>query len=649
MNLSTSAPQQAAPDSPPAKNSIDEVLKSIEKINSYFTESSLKLSKFTESPDATPPLIAKALNVENLIRPKKAMGMNDSNAHKLTSQSIKHSIQFGESPDKVFSAFNEIQTRLTTLNTELQIKVATINATLAKALERDQAVIASYLDSISKLFRKTEQQLGPSQFFETFAGRTALLAKNFNTPLEKLQSNLAIGAPAATAAHIGSTEIMTVIALGASQMPGTDAGAAYKSVIENASDAGNSLGVNFDNPQGGIIGMTSLLEKLRQKYGDTLDDLEKNKLNIAFGNEKAANLFDTLFKNSTQFNNALTEINNSKGLQPAIDMANQMTEPWAKITYGINAVWSALGVHLEPQLKVVADAIGWLATAITLTIEKFPILGKSIVFTGIVISGLAVIIPIITAGYLALTGAKLFLTRAWTLMNKESDKTPARLLKSLRVIAIKIISLTALAVAVTAATTAQVLWNSALWVFDKVIKGNLLVLLVVLIVACVAAVVAAIYYWDEWTTALLESEAFKTVAAWFESLSGWFNSMGGWSDLASAAWDSIVEVFNQSLNALIELLNSIPGVNIETRFGALPEPPGQEQLAAVARASASISAATPSLITTADANKVPAGGLLNSIQSSTQQNRGTHVEKVEIHTSKPMTSHDLQGLLEMTG
>lgn len=182
MSRATSLPQQAAPNNPSANSLIADTLKTFEKHNSHVTKFAEKNNKFTGIPDATPTLMTKALNVENLIRPKKAMGMSDSNAHELTNQSIKHSIQFGESPDKVFSAFNEIQARFTTFNTELQIKAATINATLAKALERDQAVIASYLDSISMLFRKTEQQLGPSQFFETFAGRTALLAKNFNTP-----------------------------------------------------------------------------------------------------------------------------------------------------------------------------------------------------------------------------------------------------------------------------------------------------------------------------------------------------------------------------------------------------------------------------------------------------------------------------------
>ena len=75
--------------------------------------------------------------------------------------------------------------------------------------------------------------------------------------------------------------------------------------------------------------------------------------------------------------------------------------------------------------------------------------------------------------------------------------------------------------------------------------ANPVVWIVIGIIALVAAVTAAIIYWDEWTSALLNSEAFKWVSAQLTALSDWFNSMGGWSGMASAAWDSITNIFNR--------------------------------------------------------------------------------------------------------
>ncbi len=67
----------------------------------------------------------------------------------------------------------------------------------------------------------------------------------------------------------------------------------------------------------------------------------------------------------------------------------------------------------------------------------------------------------------------------------------------------------------------------------------------------------AVAYWDEWTTALMNTAAFRIVAETFQKLSDWFDSMGGWSGMAKAAWDSIVGIFTKAVNGVIELLNSI--------------------------------------------------------------------------------------------
>lgn len=47
------------------------------------------------------------------------------------------------------------------------------------------------------------------------------------------------------------------------------------------------------------------------------------------------------------------------------------------------------------------------------------------------------------------------------------------------------------------------------------------------------------------------------------------------------------------------------------------------------------------------ATAVPPGGLLANIQNSTTQNKGMHVEKVEIHTGKPMSPLELETMMEM--
>ena len=99
------------------------------------------------------------------------------------------------------------------------------------------------------------------------------------------------------------------------------------------------------------------------------------------------------------------------------------------------------------------------------------------------------------------------------------------------------------------------------------------------------------------------------------------------------------------------MLNKIPGVDIVTRFGAMPEVPGTDigvntvdATAAAQKAQQTINAAIPSL-SPARPNAVPQGGLLTSIQNTQTQNRGMHVEKVEIHNNKPMTTLEMEDMV----
>ena len=130
--------------------------------------------------------------------------------------------------------------------------------------------------------------------------------------------------------------------------------------------------------------------------------------------------------------------------------------------------------------------------------------------------------------------------------------------------------------------------------------------------------------------------------------------MGGWSAMAKGAWDSIVSVFYVAINSLIEMINSIPGVNIEARFGGMPDVPGLDAATqgldtanAGENARQALSSAIPSL-SPARPSAVPAGGLLTKIQNnSSSQNKGTHVENVNIHTGKAMSPLEMESMMAM--
>ena len=163
-----------------------------------------------------------------------------------------------------------------------------------------------------------------------------------------------------------------------------------------------------------------------------------------------------------------------------------------------------------------------------------------------------------------------------------------------------------------------------------------------------------------------------------------------------------MSIFRDAISGLIEMLNKIPGVQIDAAFGDMPkapEIPGLQaqipatlaapgvqapvpstpavdralQTARLPLAARSSMTVAPSLVMAPAANEqadqarkkmtattasisptrptaVPQGGLLRSIQNTTNsqtQNKGTHVENININTAKPMTPLEIENMMSM--
>lgn len=84
----------------------------------------------------------------------------------------------------------------------------------------------------------------------------------------------------------------------------------------------------------------------------------------------------------------------------------------------------------------------------------------------------------------------------------------------------------------------MLLWQGAIWLVNAAMLANPVLLITAGIIALGVVVAAAIVYWDQWTSALMNTAAFQWIAAQLQTLSDWFGSIGGWTGLAKSAWDA---------------------------------------------------------------------------------------------------------------
>ena len=410
--------------------------------------------------------------------------------------------------------------------------------------------------------------------------------------------------------------------------------------------------MKFNDQNGQLMPMADILAKLEGKFGDLNSAAAGAKLTEAFGGE-GARVITALSKDTDRFKSSLDKLGQVRGLEDAANMAKAMVDPWQQFAKAVEALRIAFGQALIPILAPLMDRLVGIAGTLTRWTQLFPNITRVVGITVLTILGLTAAMAAMTFLVGLSKMVWLSLVVVWQVLTWTGWKSIAMFLYHAVMVTAFVAGMILMVAWMGLVKGAMLLWQGAIWLVNAAMYANPVGLIIAGIVALVAIVGAAIYYWDDLSSALMNTVAFKWVSDQLSALSDWFGSMGGWSGMAKAAWDGIVAIFQKAINGLIEMLNKIPGVNIEASLGSMPEIPGAssamsagEQAERSQKVQQSINAAIPSLSPTR-ASAVPPGGLLTSIQNTSNQNKGNHVDKVEIHTAKPMSPLELENMMAM--
>ncbi|KAB0566597.1 phage tail tape measure protein [Pseudomonas palleroniana] len=704
-----------------------------------------------------------ALEMNRALGEVRSLGVAEEALDALNKKSLEFSVAYGENArDFVASAYH-IEGAIKGLSGSQLATFTNASNLLAKATKSDADTMGSYVGTMYNLFKGQADAMGKGEWVDVLTGQTATAVRLFRTSGEQIGEAFKAAGGLASTAGVSLAEQMAVLGTLGSTMDGGEAGGLYKSFFENVSDASEKLGLSFVDQQGKLLPMMDILDKLKGKFGDLSIEANGKKLRDAFGGE-AARLITTLLGDTERLKNGMDQLGNVRGLENAEKMAMAMVDPWQQFGAAVEALRIAFGQSLMPIIQPLMARLTAVATTLTRWSQLFPNITRVVSLASLVILGL-------TAGMAALTFVVgiskmvwLALVTVWKVVQLLQLRSVAAFLLQVATVALYVTGLTLLYTTMGIVRGAMLLWQGAIWLVNAALTANPVGVIVMGIAALVAVVAAAIIYWDDWTGALMDTEAFKWVSAQLTALSDWFGSMGGWTGMASAAWDGIVSIFKKAINGLIDMLNKIPGVQIDAAFGDMPAAPDlpsisapqveapllpklvsapQQQpiaaplvmpaapetpapampalsaLAPQAQAPALVLAPVPkppvqiaqpkavveapravpalvtaqtipvpapvgpqlavpkpvlqppALVTAAPPTQkaeqsqeringsvaslspkrpdaVPRGGLLSSIQNNTQtQNKGTHVENVNIHTGKPMNPLELEGMLAM--
>ena len=597
--------------------------------------------------------MAPALEVNRALGDVRSLGVAEDALTALNSKSLEFAVNYGENAREFVASAYQIDGAIKGLVSNQLATFTNASNLVAKATKTDAATMGEYVGTLYNLQKSQADAMGKGAWVEKLGGQTALAVQLFRTSGAAMKDAFKEAGAIATTAGVDLAEQMAVIGTLSSTMEGGDAGGRYKAFFENIGAASEKLGMKFTDQQGKILPIIAILDKLQGKFGDLTSASAGTKLMEAFGGE-GAQVIGALAKDTGRLRDGIAQLGKVRGLENAERMAQAMVDPWQQWASLVEVMRVVFGQVLIPVLSPFMNKMVEIGKTLVRWSQLFPNITRVIGITALTIMTIigAMSLLTLTVGIAKMTW--LGLLTVWKVLNMTGLRSVAMFIYHTVMVIAFVAGLALMYTWMGLVRLGMLLWQGAIWLVNAALLANPIVWIVIGVIALVAAVAAAIYFWDEWTTALLNSEAFKWVSAQLQVLSDWFNSMGGWSGMAKAAWDGIVSIFHKAVNGLIELLNSIPGVNIEARFGGMPEVPGIDAATSAAdtanaaqKAQQTINAAIPSLSPTRP-TAVPPGGLLTNIQNNTNsQNKGTKVENVNIHTSKPMTPLEVENMVAM--
>lgn len=515
-----------------------------------------------------------AIEMDRKLGEVKSLGVTDEALKQLQQTALEFASDYGKSATEFVGASYDIQSAIAGLTGEELSQFTKASGVLAAATKADTATITSYMGTMYGIFKNQAEEMGKAAWVEDVAGMTASAVQMFKTTGMEMSSAFTSVGANATAAGIAMSEQMAILGTLQSTMSGSEAGTKYKAFLAGVGGAQDKLNLSFVDAQGKMLPMLDILEKLQGKFGDTLDVAESDELKKAFGSDEAVSLIKLLMADTQGLAASIDSLGQTKGMGKAKQMAAAMTDQSQRLEASWFAIRAAAFSMVLPAFNAVtgsiADGLMWL-TSMT---SEYPVLTEVLSYAAIGALSLGGVV----ASLSLVMGIAKMMAGGWAV-------TTAVLSGVFKVLRISTIAMTA-----------------ATWLFNAALWANPITWIIAGIVALVAAVGAMIYWWDEIKASFADTTWFKIIAA--------------------------------AIDGVIEMLNMIPGINIEWRAGELPDVPVPETQPAIAKAVpvlpdvAALEASRPSMDSTLIDYKRPENtpqlpkNMVNNLNSS--ESRTTH-------------------------
>ena len=379
-----------------AKNNFNASLSSMEKMNQGFGNmvqtGAIMTGLGQEITAGVLEPVKATFDTKRALGELSAMGVQDLETLGTAAKDFS-SIWAGTTKAEFLSAAVDIKGGIDSLNEEGIAKYTELSGVTAKATGSTIAEMTSLFATGYGIYKDYYDDLSDIQFGETFSAGLAQAILTFKASGSSMAQSITALGGSATTANVPLEEQLSVLGMLQATMSGSEAGTKYRAFIRTAAKAGDELGLSFLDANDQLKSMPEILGTLKAKYGDTLDAIEKQQIQTAFGSDEAVALIDLMYPKIGALQDNILTLYDSMGQGSSVtrkmaDAINE-TEPerFERLTQRVQNVKESIGNSLLPTINDLMGKGEQLLTKVDSWVAKNQELVKVIMIIALALGG----------------------------------------------------------------------------------------------------------------------------------------------------------------------------------------------------------------------------------------------------------------------
>lgn len=267
--------------------------------------------------------VQSTFDTQNALGELASLGVQDLAAVEKAAKNFSDTWA-GTTKSEFISASYDIKSGIASLTDEGVAKFTELAALTGKATKSTTEEMGSLFATGYGIYKGAYEDMSDLEFGEMFSAGIATAVKNYKTAGSEMASAISMLGATATNNKISMEEQLAILGQLQTTMSGSEAATKYKSFLNTAASAGEKLGLSFVDANNQLLTTPEILQKLKNKYGETLDAVEKQDIKAAFGTDEAVAMIDLLYNNIDGLTSGIDSLASS--MKQGVSVTNEMAE-----------------------------------------------------------------------------------------------------------------------------------------------------------------------------------------------------------------------------------------------------------------------------------------------------------------------------------